>query len=196
MPFVGALIGRVEPRYLAAFGFAILSVSLYHMATINLDMTYAYAASLRMFQAFGLAFLFVPINTASYFGIRPDQNNDVSGLTNLARNVGGTVGTSLVTTLLARRAQAHQVLMVAHSTNYSAEFLRRTSSLTSTFTQASQPQPALEAYGSIYRQMLQQSAMLAYVDILYFFAVVAAIMVPMALLLNRRPAGAAAAMGH
>ena len=61
-----------------------------------------------MFQAAGLAFLFIPINTLSYNGIPMTKNNDVSGLTNLARNIGGSVGTAFVVTMLARRQQFHQ----------------------------------------------------------------------------------------
>ena len=108
MPVVGFLINKVEPRYLAAFGFAFTALALYHMASISLDMNYAYAASLRMIQAVGLAFLFVPINTASYYGITLAQNNDVSGLTNLARNVGGTVGTAAINTLWRSAARSRR----------------------------------------------------------------------------------------
>ena len=67
------------------------------MLTLNLNVSYAYVAWLRVFQASGLAFLFVPISTISFAGIPPGKNNDASGLTNLARNIGGSVGTAPVT---------------------------------------------------------------------------------------------------
>ena len=75
---------------------------------LNLGVSYGYIATLRVFQAAGLAFLFIPINTLSYTGIPMTKNNDVSGLTNLARNIGGSVGTAYVVTMLARRQQFHQ----------------------------------------------------------------------------------------
>jgi DHA2 family multidrug resistance protein len=104
MPIVGALINRVDPRFLLAFGFAITSAALFHMTSIHLGMSLSYTAWLRFFQAAGLGFLFIPIQTLSYVGVPMENNNDVSGLTNLARNIGGSVGTALVATLLARQS--------------------------------------------------------------------------------------------
>jgi DHA2 family multidrug resistance protein len=104
MPIVGALINRVDPRFLLAFGFTITSAALFHMTSIRLGMSLSYTAWLRFFQAAGLGFLFIPIQTLSYVGVPMENNNDVSGLTNLARNIGGSVGTALVATLLARQS--------------------------------------------------------------------------------------------
>ena len=120
MPIVGILIAKVDARYLLAFGFAITSVALFHMTTIHLSMSLGYAAWLRFFQASGLGFMFIPIQTLSYVGVPMEANNDVSGLTNLARNMGGSVGTALVSTLLARQAQRHQSYLGAHMTGGSS----------------------------------------------------------------------------
>ena len=86
------------------------------MLNLNLDVSYSYVAWLRVFQASGLAFLFVPISTISFAGVPPGKNNDVSGLTNLARNIGGSVGTAFLVTVLARRAQYHQYRLGDHLT--------------------------------------------------------------------------------
>ena len=86
------------------------------MLNLNLDVSYGYVAWLRVFQASGLAFLFVPISTISFAGMPPGKNNDVSGLTNLARNMGGSVGTAFLVTVLARRAQYHQLRLGDHLT--------------------------------------------------------------------------------
>ncbi|HEV2280117.1 MAG TPA: DHA2 family efflux MFS transporter permease subunit, partial [Acidobacteriaceae bacterium] len=102
MPLVGVLVSRVDGRYMIAFGFAMLSVSLAAMHTIDIQASYAYVAWMRIFQAAGLAFLFVPINTLSYTDVPRNKNNDVSGLMNLARNIGGSCGTSFFVTILAR----------------------------------------------------------------------------------------------
>ena len=77
------------------------------MAGFDLDMDFRTAATARVFQAVGMAFLFVPINTAAYAFLPRDKNNAASGLMNLARNIGGSVGISLVTTMLDRRTQVH-----------------------------------------------------------------------------------------
>ncbi len=112
MPIVGFLVGRVDPRYLICYGFAMLSMSMLMMHTFSLGSSFKYIMWVRVFQASGLAFLFIPINTISYAGVPREQNNDVSGLTNLARNIGGSVGTAFVATMLSRRQEAHEAEMV------------------------------------------------------------------------------------
>ena len=112
MPLVGFLVGRVDIRWLIAIGFTILSASLAALHTIDIQASYAYVAWMRIFQASGLAFLFVPINTLSYTDVPREKNNDVSGLMNLARNIGGSCGTSFFVTVLARRSQDHQDRLV------------------------------------------------------------------------------------
>ncbi|HZU85474.1 MAG TPA: DHA2 family efflux MFS transporter permease subunit, partial [Polyangiaceae bacterium] len=90
LPLVGRLVSRVDTRLLVAFGFAVLSGSLFYMSrTINLQMDFATAVQLRALQAVGMAFLFVPIQTISYAGVPPQKNNQVSGILNLSRNMGG-----------------------------------------------------------------------------------------------------------
>src|SRR5260370_7013959 len=91
------------------FGLTVLSLSLFHMTTFDLAVDFHPVMMARVYQAAGLAFLFVPINTAAYAFLPRDKNNAASGLMNLARNIGGSVGISFVTTLLARRPQFHQV---------------------------------------------------------------------------------------
>src|SRR5499427_5355888 len=77
------------------------------MTSFNLGIDFKTAALARVLQAVGLAFLFVPINTAAYAFLPREKNNAASGLMNLARNIGGSVGISFVTTMLDRRTQKH-----------------------------------------------------------------------------------------
>ena len=108
MPLVGFLLGHTDARRLLFFGLTLLSVALSHD-----EFRYFRSISARWlppasFRRSALAFLFVPINTAAYAFLPPGKNNAASGLINLARNIGGSVGISFVTTMLARRAQVHQ----------------------------------------------------------------------------------------
>src|SRR5258708_21602764 len=86
----------------------MLTISLITMHTMDLDVSYGRLVFMRMLQASGLAFLFIPINTISYIGVKQSENNDVSGLTNLARNIGGSCGTAFLATMLTRRIAAHE----------------------------------------------------------------------------------------
>ena len=107
LPLVGFLLSRYTPRWLLLFGLAVLSFSLFHMTKFDLNIDFRTVADARVIQAVGMAFLFVPINTAAYAFLPRDKNNAASGLMNLARNIGGSVGISVVTTMLDRRTQMH-----------------------------------------------------------------------------------------
>src|SRR6202171_1487573 len=114
LPLVGFLLSRYSPRWLLVFGLVVLSASLFHMTTFNLQIDFRTTAIARMLQAVGMAFLFVPINTAAYAFLPREKNNAASGLMNLVRNIGGSVGISIVTTMLDRRQQYHLNRMSSH----------------------------------------------------------------------------------
>lgn len=196
MPIVAIVIGKIDARWLIAFGFLILGVATFHMSHINLEISFRYALELRAFQALGLAFLFVPINTVSYTGMRPEQNNDVSGLMNLARNVGGSVGTSIFTTMLARGEQRHQSYLAGYARPDNALLQHRVHGLAAALAQRGMPvadAPHL-ARAQIFHALQMQAGLLSYIDVLRFFAVVALLLVP-SVLLMRKPEGHGM-MGH
>ena len=114
LPLVGFLLSRYTPRWLLLFGLLMLSFSLFHMTGFDLEIDFRTLAMARVIQAAGMAFLFVPINTAAYAFLPRDKNNAASGLMNLARNIGGSVGISVVTTLLDRRSQVHLTDLSSH----------------------------------------------------------------------------------
>lgn len=199
MPLVGFLVGRVDPRYLIAYGFASLAAALAFMHTLDLEVSYAYIAMLRVFQASGLAFLFVPINTLSYTDVPRGKNNDVSGLTNLARNIGGSVGTAFFITWLARRSQFHQDRLIGHATVSDSAFQIKVDALARYFEHAvglagSSSQATMMAQGSLYRQLITQSTMLAYLDVITVLAIGSVCMIPLVFLMKKRKAGGPMAM--
>ena len=196
MPFVARLMTKVDPRRLIAFGFLSCSLALFHMTIINLNMDFGTVVILRMLQAGGLAFLFVPINTMSYTGIPPEKNNNVSSMVNLARNVGGSVGISIVTTMLARRSQKHLVDMASQVNNSNPLAVSRIQQLTVKLQQAgfSLHDATARAYAIIYGTMQKQAAMLAYIDTIWVFAIGCGVMIPLAFLMKRSKTGGAVAM--
>ncbi len=117
MPIAGTLSSKVQARYLIAFGWLALALAMFYTTQhLDLDISFRFAAILRVVQVFGLGFLFVPINLASYVGMPLEKSNSIAGLINFMRNIGSSIGTSMVTTLLARRAQVHQLYLAAHTT--------------------------------------------------------------------------------
>jgi DHA2 family multidrug resistance protein len=198
LPLVGQLVSRVDTRLLVAFGFVVMSGALFYMSRkINLQMDFATAVELRAFQSVGMAFLFVPINTISYADVPPQKNNQVSGIMNLSRNMGGDIGIAFVTTLIARRAQVHQANLVAHTTAYDAPYGAKLSGIARALEAAGSTtvDAARQATAAMYRQLTQQATQLAYLDALWVLGVATALMVPMVWLASRPRAGAAPA-GH
>src|SRR5499427_4823160 len=114
LPLVGFLLSRYSPRWLLVFGLVVLAASLFHMTSFDLEIDFRTTAIARLLQAVGMAFLFVPINTAAYAFLPREKNNAASGLMNLARNMGGSVGISVVTTMLDRRTQMHLTNLASH----------------------------------------------------------------------------------
>src|SRR5882672_2262685 len=115
MPIMGKLTTKVQARYLIALGWFLLSIAMFYSTKrIDLLISFRAATMLRIIQVLGLGFLFVPITLVAYIGIAPEKNNAVAGIVNFMRNIGSSVGTSLVTTLIARRSQFHQARLVEY----------------------------------------------------------------------------------
>jgi DHA2 family multidrug resistance protein len=197
LPFVGRLVSKVDARYLIATGFLILCVSLLHMAhTLHPGMDFRTAVMIRVYQACGLPFLFVPINSVVYNGVPPEKNNQVSGIVNLARNMGGDIGIAFVTTVIARRSQFHQSRLAEHVVP-SADLTARLSAIAQDLMSrgVGAAEAAKMAYGRIYGELVRQAQTLAYLDVLFLLAIFCGIMVP-AVLLTRKARPGAAAMAH
>src|ERR1700679_2765417 len=121
-PVAGFLAPKFDPRLLVALGFTMTTYALYRMTGLNLNVPFSMAVSWRVVIALGLPFLFIPINTLCYAGIPQEKYNEVSGMSALMRNLGGSVGISFVTTLLARLTQKHQAFLNAHTVNGDGPF--------------------------------------------------------------------------
>jgi DHA2 family multidrug resistance protein len=198
LPFVGRLVSKADARGLITVGFVSLSLSLLYMAhKINLQMDFGEAIMLRTIQMAGLAFLFVPIQTVAYSGVEPQKFNQVSGIMNLSRNMGGDIGIAFVTTLITRRAQTHQANLSAHTTTYDPQYVAKLEAMTRVFEHAgaASVDAARQAAGAMYRQLITQATQLAYLDALLALGVATALMVPL-VWLAKRSAPQGAPMGH
>jgi DHA2 family multidrug resistance protein len=204
MPVVGFLSGKVDPRKLLAYGFTMLTLSLIYMQNLNLQLSYEQLVFMRMFQASGLAFMFIPINTLAYVGTKQTESNDVSGLTNLARNIGGSCGTAFMATMLIRRTALHETNMVRNLQSGSQGFNAQVRALAGSFrggngasTTAGPSAGAMHAAQAfIYGQLHRQSAVLSYVDIIRDLAIFCGCMVPLLVFIPKPPKNASASAGH
>ncbi len=192
MPVVGALSSKIQARYLVAFGWLTLAAGFYYSAKrLDLDLSFGAVSMLRVVQVAGLGFLFVPINLLSYVGLPPEKNNSVSGLINFMRNIGSSVGTSLVTTLIARFSQFHQVHLVADVAPGGPTVAKATAALSSHLTASGvEPgQAAKVAHALIYRTVIAQATTLAYVETYLVLAIGAAVMFVLSFTLKKNELG-------
>jgi len=191
LPLVGFLLSRYQPRWLLVFGLVVLSASLFHMTSFDLQMDFHMAVTARLLQAVGMAFLFVPINTAAYAFLPREKNNAASGLMNLARNIGGSVGISVVTTMLDRRAQVHMSDMARNLNigNSTLQAMIRGASKAMQAHGASASGATQRAYALIQGTVQRQATMLAYIDCFWFLGVAILLMVPTVFLMKKSKPG-------
>ncbi|MDB5172885.1 MAG: Inner rane component of tripartite multidrug resistance system [Phycisphaerales bacterium] len=189
MPLVGFLVGRVQAKYLVVFGLLISALALWHMTGFNLQVNFSTMVWARIFQAAGLAFLFVPINTAAYALIPPEKSNNASALLNLARNLGGSVGISVAQTLLARRTQFHQARLVNHVSVFSPATTRMLAGLSRALSPHTAFEATRKAQGMLFNIVQRQASMLAYIDVFLVLAIASAVMIPVVLLMKSNKPG-------
>jgi DHA2 family multidrug resistance protein len=192
MPIMGQLTTKFQARYLIAFGWFALSIAMFYSTRrIDLQVSFQAAVWLRIAQVIGLGFLFVPITLVAYVGIPPEKNNSVAGIINFMRNMGSSVGTSLVTTMIARRSQFHQARLVQNARVDNPNFVKAANALSGHLADAGlgSYRGHLQAYARIYQSLQEQAASLAYVDTFKVLAVGAVIMFLMAFVLKRNDPG-------
>jgi len=198
LPLVGRLLGRVDARWLIAVGFGASALALFHMSGLSLDIDFHTAVMYRVYQAAGLAFLFIPISTIAYVGVPREKNNQVSSMVNLARNIGGSVGISIATTMIARRAQLHQARLVEHiaagdpALQGLLDRVARGLAVAGTGT----VEASRRALGLVYGELVRQATTLAYADTIWLLAVVCAALTPLVFVMERSRPGAAPAGAH
>jgi len=192
MPIMGQLTTKIQARRLIAFGWLALSIAMFYSTKrIDLQISFSAATWLRITQVIGLGFLFVPITLVAYIGIAPEKNNAVAGIVNFMRNMGSSVGTSLVTTLIARRSQFHQARLVEHFRVDNPNFANVAQGLTQRFITSGvgRHEAQATAYARIYQSLQAQAASLAYIDTFMVLCVGAAIMFCLSFVLKKNDPG-------
>ena len=193
MPLVGQLTTRVQARFLIAVGWAAVTLAMVYSAQrFDLLISFGSATWMRIVQAVGLPFLFIPITMAAYVGLPAEKSNSVAGMINFMRNIGASIGTSLVTTLIARRSQFHQVHLVSRMAQDNPTFQVQVGDLVRQLTAGLGAPLALhQAYARLYAMVQGQAQTLAYIDTFWLLALCGAVMAGLSFFLrkNDRRAG-------
>jgi DHA2 family multidrug resistance protein len=187
MIIVGRLLGRFEARWLIVFGLIVAAVGIFQMSEFTLDVDFRTAMWARTIQALGMAFLFVPINTAAFSSVSAEKLGYATGLMNLFRNIGGSGGIAMITTMMARRAQFHQATLVSHLTPLDAGLSPTLQGMAANFVAhgASRPDAAVQAQGLLYGVVQKQAAMLAVADVFWMLGLIFLAMIPLVVFLRK-----------
>jgi len=191
MPMAGQAVGRFPARNLIAMGFVLFALGYYYTAThISLLISFGFASKLRVLQIIAIPFVFISVTTAAYFGLPAEKNNQVSGLINFTRNIGGSILISLTNALVTERAQWHQSQLSKNTTLAGSNYQQQIDALRHTFDVAAGKGNGLHlAQGQLYNQLQAQTQALAYVDVFYVLCFAAILMVPLSFLLDRNQPG-------
>ena len=186
LPIVGRLTGHIQARYLMAFGWALLTIAMFYSTRrIDLQMSFASATWLRIVQYIPMGFIFIPATMAAYIGVPQEKSNAVAGLINFVRNIGSSVGTSAVTTILARRTQFHQAVLASDTGLAGRMFQSSTSSYTGSMRNTLGYQAHAGAWGRLYGIMLTQASTLSYLDTFWLLGVATGVMFLLSFLLRK-----------
>src|SRR5205809_7688 len=187
-PVVGILVSKVDTRVLITFGCMVSASALFVMAGWDLGLDYGHAVRARMLQSFGLAFLFIPINVAAFAYVPKEKSNMGTGIINLARNIGASVGIATVTTMLDRRAQFHQSRLMEHVNDFSAAYHNMLNGMQVKLIGAGSTaaHAGAQAHGMIYGTIQRQAVMLSFIDNFKMLGVVFFAVIPV-LVMMRKP---------
>ena len=172
MPVIGYLSNKVDPRYLLTFGFGIFGLTTLYFGSITLGISPTTLFLPILITGFGLSFVFVPISTAAYGTLSNEQMGNASGVFNLLRNVGGSIGISIATTLLTRRTDVHQNELTNFMPQSGLAYENALNGTKGFLTDHVGKANALyAAKASLYQQLGIQSAYWAFIDVFRWLSI-------------------------
>jgi DHA2 family multidrug resistance protein len=166
MPIIGYLSNKVDPRYLLTFGFLTFGLTTLYFGNVTLEISPTTLLLPILITGFGLSFVFVPISTAAYGTLRNEQIGNASGVFNLMRNVGGSIGISIAQTLLTRRTDVHQNEILNSVPRTGQQFQNSLGTAQAAVSGSFGPGNSLvPARGLLYQQLGRQAALWSFVDV-------------------------------
>lgn len=187
MPVAGILSSKIDPRLLVGFSFCMQGIAFWNFSHLATDLSFGSVAVARAFQAFSLPFLFVPITAVAYVGLRPEESNQASALMNVMRNLGGSIGISVVQTLTQQRQQFHQARYVESLNPLNPNYVNGLNQTSQALQNAGQSAIAApqQALAQLYSHLNQQAGMLSYIDAFRLLMVLTFCCLPLLLLMQK-----------
>jgi DHA2 family multidrug resistance protein len=197
MPIIGFLSNKVDPRYLLTFGFGVFGLTTLYFGSITLGISPMTLFLPILITGFGLSFVFVPISTAAYGTLKNEQIGNASGLFNLMRNVGGSIGISIATTLLTRRSAAHQSDLTNYMPQSGAAYENSLKGAQQAVSGYFGPTHSLlPAQTELYQQLGRQALQWAFVDVFRWLSIILFVCVGIVWFFKKVKPGKAPAGAH
>jgi DHA2 family multidrug resistance protein len=190
MMFVaGRTVGKMDPRLMVCLAYIVTAIGVFNLAQLDLTTSFAHVTELRMLQVIALPFVFIPISTLNYVGVPATKTNQISSLSNFARNLGGSAGTALLTTYIARSTQVHQVQLASNVVSGSARYNLFTSHMKDLFINGGMPaaQAGQAAVAEAYQMMIRQATMLSYKNAFTLLSCIVLVLSPLPFLMRLPP---------
>ncbi len=187
MPVAGVLAMKFDPRKVIALGFLLTSVSMFWMMRISQEVDFSTVVWMRVFQVVGIPLIFIPISTLAYVGMRQQDNNQVSGISNFARNLGGSIGVSFLVSYLTRHRQISRVDLVSHLHRGSVFFDRYFAGLQQSAIRngSSAADASHHALAQLQQMVDSQANQLAFISAFFVLGVLVALLIPLPFLMKR-----------
>ncbi|MDD4914743.1 MAG: DHA2 family efflux MFS transporter permease subunit [Methylococcales bacterium] len=191
MPIVGRLVNRFEASHLIALGMLTISLGMWLTSYLTPQIDYDTFVMMRVIQVLGLPFLFIPCSTMAFSNIPPEKGNKASALYSMIRNVGGSIGISLMLSYQVRHQQIHQSILAEHLTPVNPAYQNLLSRYTDSLINLGNTSTAagVSAMNRMYEELQNQAAILAYSDVFRLLAAITLILSFLALLMPRNQAG-------
>jgi DHA2 family multidrug resistance protein len=188
MAVAGRTVGKMDPRLMVCLAYIGTAAGIYNLTRLDLTTPFSLVTLWRVLQVICLPFVFIPISTLNYVGVPATKSNQISSLSNFARNIGGSAGTALLTTYLARSAQVHQVTLAAHVVPGSPAYQFFSDRMKALLRRGgSGIPPDAAVMGQAYQMMIRQASMLSYKNAFTILAGTVLLLSPLPFLMRLPP---------
>ena len=187
MPLAGILASKFDPRIIIAIGFALTAAGQFHITGIFYGIDFGTLVWYRVIQVIGIPLIFIPISTLNYVGVPREKFNQVSGISNFTRNIGGAIGISLLSTFMTHQRQTQRVALSAHTTNANPFFTRQLNGMTHNFMAmgASASEAYHRALAQLSAQLDLQASVLAFRNAFWVLGFLVLLLVPLPFVMRR-----------
>ena len=186
--FAGYLSDKYDIRKVIFAGLFLTFLANIYFLTFNLNVSFYDIALGRVFMMIGMGLIGTTVNTAAYYTIKPENNNDASALLNLSRNMGMSLGVALTSTFLVLRTKVYTANLNDHFSALNINFTQAIDQLAQNFKyQGLTSDQAISAANGVYQQILiKQATMNAILDAFFVYAILFVLVMPCVFLLKSK----------